>query len=308
MPRAFICPFCGQDGQKTREHVWAQWLRAYDGPQALLSESHGERHPFESRFLLAGYDGRHRSHTSSSGHVAELLPNVTVDVCHACNTGWMSNLERTVKAMLARFLEQDSAVVLKSDDLQALTAWATKSWMAYALLRPRQHNPFSESEYRAMAEAQTPIPRSLVWLMHSTDATAYVGIAVHPIPMTSGEQVKLDAPANSGFCFLAANTVVIFMAIPPPGVPQDAADFIFTPPTGQLDSVRRIWPDLRPQYFPIDSLPDGAVDALVEFPAEFADLVGLPTEGLTNEEAESVARDWFEGDDDGRTIRERWQR
>lgn len=41
-----------------------------------------------------------------------------------------------------------------------LATWATKSWMAYALLRLPHENPFTLEEYRTMAAKPAPLVRS----------------------------------------------------------------------------------------------------------------------------------------------------
>lgn len=308
MSRRFTCPFCGQPGRSTREHVWAKWLHEYEGAQVLLAGTHGERTPTRGQVVAKGVDGRNRFEPTPSRHVATLLPNVTVDVCWECNTGWMSALEMRVKQMLSPFLDEGIAVTLDSEDLTALAAWATKSWMAYALLRPAQHNPFTTAEYRAIASDQLPIPRSLVWLLHSTGPRAHVGLALESILITQGAPESIEAPANSGFGLLAAHTVVLFMALPPPEPPPGLVDVAFAPPTTGLPGVRRVWPTLRPQYFPLEPVTDDALEALIAYPREFADVVGLPVEGLTDDEIGHVTHEWLTTDADAQSLRERWKR
>jgi len=61
----------------------------------------------------------------------------------------MSQLESRVKDTIEPFvLGGGQLLTLSEDDLVALATWAPKSWMAYALTRPTQNNPFAESEYR----------------------------------------------------------------------------------------------------------------------------------------------------------------
>ena len=43
MPRQIDCPFCGQTGIRTREHVWAQWLHDTEGAKVVLDGTIGCR-------------------------------------------------------------------------------------------------------------------------------------------------------------------------------------------------------------------------------------------------------------------------
>lgn len=96
-----------------------------------------------------------------TGTESELL-NLIVWVCEDCNSQWMSGLETEAKAVLRPFILDGETKRLSADDLRILTTWATKSWMAYALTLPVQQNPFTETEYRAMADSAAPLGRCRV--------------------------------------------------------------------------------------------------------------------------------------------------
>lgn len=180
MARYLDCPFCGQRGERTKEHVWAQWLHETAGAQALLDSTHGERIPREFPGIRKDADGRYQRVVEILGSYAKWLPNIKVDVCKGCNGGWMSVLENQVGSILSPLIDGGSPVRLTVDDLRTLTTWATKSWMAYALTRPEQQNPFTEDEYRGMAASPGPLGRSLVWLLHSDDGRAQVSMGMIP--------------------------------------------------------------------------------------------------------------------------------
>jgi len=306
MAKRVDCPFCGRNGVRTSEHVWAQWLSKYEGARVLMDGKHGERIVKRSTLLRPDEEGRYVSEVIDAGHTAKWLPNVTVDVCGDCNHGWMSSLEQRIKGLLEPFFATGVPVGLTCDDQAALTAWATKSWMAYALLTAQQHNPFSAAEYRALAETQQPNERSRVWLLHSQDEKAHVGLWVSAGLMTKGPPERLDVNDNSGFCFLAAHTVVLFMSLMPPEAPGELADQVFVPPTLQSRTANRIWPDPRPQEFPLGSLPTGALEELLHYPTQLWDAVGLPTEGLTDEDARQVTRQFMSGADP-MSLRRAWK-
>src|SRR6476469_3805100 len=143
-------------------------------------------------------DGRYRSEVTDAGQMAKWLPNVKVPVCAGRNNGWMSQLEDRVKAILGPFIFDDvRPLKLSRDDLLTLATWATKSWMAYALLRGSHHNPFTEDEYRAMASSAGPLERSQIWVMHSHDEAAHVAMGIISSLMTYGGAVP-DFAFRSG--------------------------------------------------------------------------------------------------------------
>lgn len=305
-PRKFVCPFCGSAGRGSDEHVWAQWLRKTEGAKALLQDSHGERRAMPNDVLRKDADGRYRTVSVPRGSYAALLPHVRVRVCEPCNTGWMSRLEDQVKQIVAPFVfDGDRHVTLSAVDASTLATWATKSWMAYALTGPAQRNPFLFDEYRAISASPQPLDRSQIWLMHATEPRAHVGIGIASTLLTQGPPPDLEVPDNAAHAYLAAAGVVLFMALVPPDAPDEILRS-FDPPMLTGSGIRRIWPNPRKQYFPLDTVPDAQLAALLDFPEEWARLAGLPVAGLTDEDVATVFQGFLDGAD-AAELRGRWQ-
>ena len=204
--------------------------------------------------LDRGPDGAYEARDADGRAIAQWLPNVTVAVCDDCNGGWMSRLENEAKRILGPFIFEGQRVLrLSVDDVTLLATWTTKSWMAYALLYPQQHNPFTENEYRTMVADPAPLARSGIWIMHSREPIAHVSMGLATL-FTFGTPGDLTMPANTAYAFLAVSTVVFFMVLVPEGAPALAPD---TPSRGgglappMLDEygVRRIWMFLVPSSF-----------------------------------------------------------
>lgn len=307
MGKYLACPFCGETGIRSAEHVWAQWMHDTPGAIELLRETHGERVPREYSKLKRDEDGRYRYALGDLGPMARWLPNVKVPVCRACNGGWMSQLEQCVKSILGPFvLEGKRPLRLSSDDLTTIAAWATKSWMAYALLRPAHQNPFTLDEYRSMASSPAPLVRAQVWLLHSTEPGAHVAmgmdsslISLEGLPPELGE-----AQDNWAYAYLAVSTVVLAMQLLPAGAPDGMAD-VLSPPMLRHPLSRRIWPDLRRQYFPLGIVPDDLVASLRRYPQAVFEGVGLPTLGLTDDDAAAVLEQFLAGSDPAE-LRQAW--
>lgn len=74
----FVCPFCGDAGKRTDEHLWAQWLRQTEGAKALLQDSHGERIPIPSDVVA-------RTPTDATDR-SQNLKAATRNCCHTCRS------------------------------------------------------------------------------------------------------------------------------------------------------------------------------------------------------------------------------
>ena len=239
--------------------------------------------------------------------MAHALPHVTVDVCARCNNGWMSVLEAEAKAILEPFFATKRPIRLTTDNLSTLAAWAVKSWMAYALTRSTQQNPFTEADYRALADRHVPPGRSAIWLLHSTDPGSHVSLGLESTLVTERDTVgPLDAADNAGIGFLAADTLVMYMVIGPPFADAAQAELALAPRTlSQTSGVRQVWPQQRAQFFPLEPAPQGLVARLIRWPEELFDVIGLPAEGLTDEDVRHVQAQFIAGADPAE-LRTRW--
>jgi hypothetical protein len=303
----FFCPFCGKTGKRSKEHVWAQWLHQTEGAKFLLDGTHGERIAMPGAVLRKGDDGRYQTTWESRGKYAKWLPNVTVWVCAVCNSGWMSQLESQAKDILEPFvLGGGTLLTLSKDDLFTLATWATKSWMAYALTKPVQSNPFTVEEYRAMAVEPQPLERAEVWLLHATEQRSHVGMGIASALIGKGAPQDLATRDNAAHGYLAVAGVVFFLVLVPPHGPEAVAKYFAPQEALSGSGVRRIWPGMRKQYFPLDRVPDAQFAALLDFPEQWANAMGLPTAGLTDADAVTTFQEFLDGADPAE-LRRRWE-
>jgi hypothetical protein len=302
-----VCPFCGLGGIRTDEHVWAQWMHTTPGAVELLQDARGERIEREHSGLRRGDDGRYRYEVVKAGRMAMWLPNVKVPVGNVCNNGWMAQLEESTKKILGPFVfDGTKPLRLSPDHLHTLATWATKSWMAYALLRVPHQNPFTTDEYRSMASFPQPLDRTQIWMLHSLEPQAHVGLGIESTLLSTGETPPdlASAQDNWAYGYLAVSTVVFAMQLLPPGAPPETGD-VLAPPMLASSIVRRIWPEPRAQYFPLDVVQDANLRALLDYPQQIFNATGLPTVGLTDDDATGVLREFQDGADPAE-LRRRW--
>ncbi|HWU21539.1 MAG TPA: hypothetical protein VN088_08440 [Nocardioides sp.] len=272
----------------------------------LLSGTHGERIKPPFSVTRKGDDGKYASVPVLQTALAKWLPNLKVPVCASCNGGWMSRLEMRAKALLEPFMLDGAFSQMSTDDQDALAAWATKCWMAYALIRPAQRNPFTQPEYRGIASAR-PLRRSNIWMFHCEHPASYVSMSIESSLISSGPAPDMEmAQDNTAICVLAVSTVVFVMLLRPEGMHQDAVPLMI-PEWLNNGLATPIWPTSSPAYLANRRLPDEVMDDLMTFPREMFEAIGLPTEGLDDEEIARVLDAFLEGTD-VTELRDKWKR
>jgi hypothetical protein len=175
--------------------------------------------------------------------------------------------------------------------------------MAHALRRAPVHNPFTDEEYRTFAATEADPDR----LLHSREPGSEVSMALESTLISSQETPPdlSTARDNMGYALLSVANVVFFLQILPPDAPPGAEEVCAPPMLTTPRLARRIWPDTRRQYFPLSEFPPGHLKALLDFPVQFIDAMGLPTVGLTQADAQQVLREFRDGADPGE-LRQRW--
>jgi hypothetical protein len=117
---AWTCPVCERPGKRTREHVFGRWLAELFGvrTQPVMTFSSRDGALWSSR----GFE-------------------VVVDVCAACNQGWMSNLESAFTPSLdAR--TPSAGVRLQSTDQMMDEALTRLGMIATGMLEEIAQAPF----------------------------------------------------------------------------------------------------------------------------------------------------------------------
>lgn len=107
--RQVRCIMCGRVGPRSVEDVFPLWLAAAVGGL-------GPFYTTESTQMKGQEESSRERKTGS-------LANVKVkNVCHSCNTGWMSRLENDVKDLILAMVS-DQSVTLDSHEQRHLAAW-----------------------------------------------------------------------------------------------------------------------------------------------------------------------------------------
>ena len=219
------CPFCGSSGKITKEHVWAKWLRGTPGGTRLLDGNprRGRRFLNVQSVPTIGDQGVYEPTVANREFLHELLPEVTVPVCAQCNNGWMSDLENRARKILHPLVMEGKSINLSNDEAELLAVWALKTLMAYATTRTTLLNPFSENDYRNLAQHRS-VPRTArIWTFTADSRWSHVGLDIKSwaiYPSQAGGYLPESSPDNSALGFLAAGGCIFLLVKAPPAMPE----------------------------------------------------------------------------------------
>ena len=148
-PPKRVCFFCDET-KLTREHLWPNWI-------VRLFEEHTS--------WTAG------SALIESGQSREWLQSTMESkskcVCKACNEGWMSNLEQSVKPILAPLIVgSENAKRLSGEEQRILASWVILRSMIWESQAPEKSRYHSVTDRRLFAAGKPLVPpqNAHVWL------------------------------------------------------------------------------------------------------------------------------------------------
>lgn len=137
-----VCVFCGGRAGSA-EHIFANWINdvfpvlVVGEPQAVLGTLARDGDSTERRWKSTG-----------------VATQITKEVCHECNTGWMSRLEGKAKPLLTPMMT-GVPTRLTLDEQITVATWATKTAITAELVHGHDFN-FSPEERRIVMTEQRP--------------------------------------------------------------------------------------------------------------------------------------------------------
>lgn len=106
------CIFCGRNGNKSKEHLWPEWMHLY-----LPSVGDGNHIREVNTFQWNTQVGENK--LKRPGNIFTIKARV---VCKDCNSGWMSRLEEAVKPTFTRMIKGEK-LSLHEKDQELLSRW-----------------------------------------------------------------------------------------------------------------------------------------------------------------------------------------
>jgi hypothetical protein len=141
------CAFCGAEGGLTNEDVLPRWLlSALDDASVTGTVLYRQ-----SKGLPGDLPAVHSRHGKS-------LESKARAVCGACNSGWMSQIEQSVMAILPG-LVRGHQVLLTPGDQEALARWSVKTILMLQHTHRRSHQVvIPAADYAAFFAGKSPGP------------------------------------------------------------------------------------------------------------------------------------------------------
>lgn len=136
------CLFCGHQGKQSLEHLLPDWAADIEPTEGTWVSSSAS----------IDRDGlRIHAPTELRGHVAQTTAR---EVCKACNTGWMSDIERATQPIIRDLIGGTPRLILPAE-CATLAAWAFKTAAVYETTDPRTAT-IREVDRRALMDSGEP--------------------------------------------------------------------------------------------------------------------------------------------------------
>ncbi len=221
------CLFCPNPAN-SREHIWADWLRAYV-PRTQLNH-------LEARIDVSdeGKEKHATKHVSGDPRSRKLKV-----VCNACNNNWMSQVQNRAKPHLVPLIE-GREYKLPRQGRSALSRWAA----LFSTVQEQIHTDLASvsAEDRAWIKERSTAPNNwLIWIGRFVDPAGHSRSSRTSVPVVSQEEfarrhsragpLRYNGQAST---FLVGNLLFHTLSAP------RRLRFSFPSAIGQ--KLHRIWP------------------------------------------------------------------
>lgn len=216
------CIFCGERAN-SREHLFPDWLNEVLPNYASVTVQHGSR--------------TWQAKESASQRVAV--------VCEGCNTGWMSELERSTRPLIEPMMSGRRQALDKPQQ-QALAVWAFKTAAVGEQMVPATA-AIPREQLQHLRTLRTPPPNSRV-IIGGTDGRwgGELHFDSRPLQMTSTKRHGDVGPGNhNGYLATIAIRHLVLQVV---GTVFEHFEPLYPSPLDR--SLHRIWPFERTINWP----------------------------------------------------------
>lgn len=240
------CIFCGQHGL-TREHMWANWMRAYI-PRVLTE--------YRTRSILMFPD---RSEVSIKRRTGDPHSQRIRCVCKNCNNGWMSKIQESTKPYLVPMLKGERDSFYKNGQT-ALAAWVGMFVMV-AEYADRDKVSISARERRRLLQRKRPPAHWRIWIGKYERSTGVERWFHHVIPIAKdGVQIVTNGSiprSNTQTSTILLGDHLVIHAMSSSVAPGIIKRWRHAPDIAS--KMRQIWP-IQDRY--VCWPPDGILDEM----------------------------------------------
>ena len=109
------CIFCGQMGNRTKTHVWPEWLKSI-----LSDTSHRVQINIDHIHLNVNETDNLKQSRTLQGGMFSQKPYLA---CQKCNTGWMNDFEQQVLIFAKSLFTSSKETKLTRKQVRSLCGW-----------------------------------------------------------------------------------------------------------------------------------------------------------------------------------------
>lgn len=201
------CAFCKYEGRLSREHVWADWLRAYlpRNPNRKTVHTTGQS-------LITG--GRTVGQTETRGELhrdGDPRSQKLRVVCSTCNNKWMSQLQKQAKPLIGQLVRGEWPQMGPAER-RLVAAWCTMFTLVLEMADPARCVT-TQAKREAFAKNQRPLPRWAVYVGWMVPGDVWNGGFVHwavpRITLMNGGEIQETITINQQFTAAVADRLYI---------------------------------------------------------------------------------------------------
>lgn len=244
------CVWCGSQAN-SKEHVYPQWLREFDGPSRYIAKHGDFQDPAPQLVTDFTEEGELIEYEETRGRRTPNLHQVQVKaVCRECNNGWMADLEGGIKPLVRGLCRTGDKRSIAAVEQHELAVWAHKTFMMYDQHGPLNSRRYPTREYLDFYQNRTITSDTHIFIAKSRSPYAGFGMwsdsrSLIPVGVDELKYVREEGN-NCGSSYFAVDGLVIFEDWFAPGYPQrDPTAIAVKRATLRKMSARgihRIWP------------------------------------------------------------------
>jgi len=244
------CIYCGARSKITREHIWADWLKAYiKKDKTSYTHRVAVIHPSHIDESIKKIDGDPRSRRVKA-------------VCSVCNSGWMSALQTRAKRNVIS-LASGSPTFLDRADQTALAAWVGMAVMAAEFSTPDKVAISQDDRQHLRLHRELP-SNWRVWIAHYVRGD-WKGYMAHNVMNLTAEHVPEADPEPFSMPNTQTTTFVVGeLFIPAISSVHNGVAHDFNHRADGSDCLIQIWPASDAAMYPYGTITDMQADRITD--------------------------------------------
>lgn len=245
------CIFCGGSHPLTREHIWANWLKAYIPRQLEYGESH------------SSVDHKTHVETTKKRQPGDPHSYKVRVVCKKCNGGWMGKAQERAKPLIIPLITGEPTEI-NHHTQTVLSMWAAMAIMV-GEFREKQHAVIPAGERQCLMNHQKAPPNWRIWIGNYKRDKCQTGWFHNTLTIQTEKHIPdvtndgTPRPNTQATTFVVGQLYIHAMSS---SVPNLIDRFVFT--GSGAPKLRQIWPIINDKidWPPALAITNGAAHSI----------------------------------------------